>query len=150
MVCMLTLSRHSPIVCGGIGAITPMVGAAILTMVGDGTVGMDRAGASVGADGMQAVGGDTITTTTIIIRDITTAVIGEVITGVAVTGRTMLIQTDALTAQAVPHTRAIEACLPLPVVPLLWIGDRQSVAAVRLLIPVRSVAVLPVHRLPAG
>lgn len=124
-----------------------MVGAVILTMVGDGTVGMDRAGASVGADGMQAVGGDTITT--IIIRDITTAVTGEVITGVAVTGHTMLIQTDALTVQAVPHTRAIEDCLPLPVVPLLWIGDRQSVAAV-LLIPVRSVAVLPVHRLPAG
>lgn len=148
---MLTLSRHSPIVCGGIGAITPMVGAAILTMVGDGTVGMDRAGASVGAAGMQAVGGDIIiTTTTIIIRDITTAVTGEVITGVAVTGRTMLIQTDALTAQAVPHTQAIEDCLPLPVVPLLWIGDRQSVAAVLLLIPVRSVAVLPVHRLPAG
>ena len=116
-------------------------------MVGDGTVGMDRAGASVGADGMQVAGGDTITT--IIIRDITTAVTGEVITGVAVTGRTMLIPTDALTAQAVPHTWAIEDCLPLPVVPLLWIGDRQSVAAV-LLIPVRSVAVLPVHRLPAG
>ena len=33
------LSLHSPTACGGIGAITLMVGAVILTMAGDGTAG---------------------------------------------------------------------------------------------------------------
>ena len=71
MVCMHTLSRHLPIVCGGTGAITLMVGAAILTMAGDGTAGTVRVGVSAGAAGTAVVGGDTIiiTTTTTIILD---------------------------------------------------------------------------------
>ncbi len=81
MVCMHTLSRHLPIVCGGTGAITLMVGAAILTMAGDGTAGTVRVGVSAGAAGTAVVGGDTIiitTTTTIILDGIMEAVaIGE-------------------------------------------------------------------------
>ena len=43
------LSLHSPTACGGIGAITLMVGAVILTMAGDGTAGTVRAGVLAGA-----------------------------------------------------------------------------------------------------
>ena len=75
------LSLHSPTACGGIGAITLMVGAAILTMAGDGTAGTVRVGVSAGAAGTAVVGGDTIiitTTTTIILDGIMEAVaIGE-------------------------------------------------------------------------
>lgn len=75
------LSLHSPTACGGIGAITLMVGAVILTMAGDGTAGTVRVGVSAGAAGTAVVGGDTIiitTTTTIILDGIMEAVaIGE-------------------------------------------------------------------------
>ena len=74
------LSLPSPTACGGIGAITLMVGAAILTMAGDGTAGTVRVGVSAGAAGTAVVGGDTIiiTTTTIILDGIMEAVvIGE-------------------------------------------------------------------------
>ena len=57
-----------------------MVGAAILTMAGDGTAGTVRVGVSAGAAGTAVVGGDTIiiTTTTIILDGIMEAVvIGE-------------------------------------------------------------------------
>ena len=54
------LSLHSPTACGGIGAITLMVGAVILTMAGDGTAGTVRAGALAGAAGTAVAGGDII------------------------------------------------------------------------------------------
>ena len=74
------LSLHSPTACGGIGAITLMVGAAILTMAGDGTAGTVRAGVSVGAAGTAVAGGDTIITITIIPDIIPVAVvIGEAV-----------------------------------------------------------------------
>lgn len=117
MASMPTLSRPIPIVCGGIGVITPTAGVVIPTMVGDGTVGTVRAGASVGAAGTAVDGGDIIII--IIIPDITTAVTGVVITGVAVTGHTMLIPTDAPTVQAVLPTWAIEVCHLQLAVPLL-------------------------------
>ena len=75
------LSLHSPTACGGIGAITLMVGAVILTMAGDGTAGTVRAGALAGAAGTAVVGGDPIiitTTTTLLLDGIMEAVaIGE-------------------------------------------------------------------------
>ena len=102
MACMLTHSLHSPIVCGGIGVITPTVGAAIPTMAGDGTAGTVPVGASDGEAGMQVAGGDTITIIIIIL--IITVVTGVAVTGEAVIGRITLIRTDALTVQTVPHT----------------------------------------------
>ena len=57
---MHMLSLHSPTACGGIGAITLMVGAVILTMAGDGTAGTVRAGALAGAAGTAVAGGDII------------------------------------------------------------------------------------------
>lgn len=48
MVCMPMLSPPSPTACGGIGAITPTVGGAILIMVMAGTAGIARVGASAG------------------------------------------------------------------------------------------------------
>ena len=94
MVCTHMLSRHLPTAYGGIGAITLMVGAVILTMAGDGTVGTVRAGALAGAAGTVVAGtaeagGDTIIT---IIPDIipVAVAIGEV----AVIGE-IPIQTDA-------------------------------------------------------
>lgn len=89
MVCTHMLSRHLPTAYGGIGAITLMVGAVILTMAGDGTVGTVRAGALAGAAGTAVAGGDTIIT---IIPDIipVAVAIGEV----AVIGE-IPIQTDA-------------------------------------------------------
>ena len=76
------LSLHSPTACGGIGAITLMVGAVILTMAGDGTAGTVRAGALAGAAGTAVAGGDIIITITIIPDIIPVAVvIGEAAIG---------------------------------------------------------------------
>lgn len=90
--CMLMHSLLSLTVCGGIGVITPMAGAAILTMVGEvtlliiATVAGELAGAASMAAGIGD--GDTI----IIITIIPVADIGEVATGAEV----VCIQTDAL------------------------------------------------------
>ena len=88
------LSLHSPTACGGIGAITLMVGAVILTMAGDGTAGTVRAGALAGAAGTAVAGGD-ITIT--IIPDIipVAVVIGEAAIG------EMHIPIDVLMVRAV-------------------------------------------------
>ena len=106
------LSLHSPTACGGIGAITLMVGAAILTMAGDGTAGTVRVGVSAGAAGTAVVGGDTIiitTTTTIILDGIMEAVaIGE-----------MHIPIDVLTVRAVLLMPETEYRPLLPAVLLL-------------------------------
>lgn len=78
MACMPTHSLPSATACGGIGAITLMAGADILTMVGDGTAGTVRAGDSAGAGeaGTAVAGGDTIIITTIIPDIILVAAIG--------------------------------------------------------------------------
>lgn len=69
MACMLTHSLPLATVCGGIGAITPMAGVAILTLAGAGTIGMAQIGDTTGAGeagtavvGTAAAGGDTIIT----------------------------------------------------------------------------------------
>lgn len=92
------LSLHSPTACGGIGAITLMVGAVILTMAGDGTAGTVRAGALAGAAGTAVAGGDIIIIITItIIPDIipVAVVIGEAAIG------EMHIPIDVLMVRAV-------------------------------------------------
>ena len=76
MACMPTHFLPSATACGGIGAITLMVGAVILTMAGDGTAGTVRAGALAGAAGTAVAGGDTIIITTIIPDIILVAAIG--------------------------------------------------------------------------
>lgn len=97
MECMLMLSQLSLTVCGGIGVITPMAGAAILTMVGEVTLLIiaTAAGALAGAASM-AVGigdGGTITIITIpAVAGIPVVDTGEVATGVEV----VCIQTDVL------------------------------------------------------
>ena len=98
MECMLMLSQLSLTVCGGIGVITPMAGAAILTMVGAVTLLIiaTAAGALAGAASM-AVGigdGDTITIIIIIpaVAGIPVADTGEVATGAEV----VCTQTDVL------------------------------------------------------
>ena len=97
------LSLHSPTACGGIGAITLMVGAAILTMAGDGTAGTVRAGALAGAAGTAVAGGDIIITITII-----PDIIPVADTGVGGITRAIRIPTVVLQEQAV-----IEILLPL-------------------------------------
>lgn len=88
------LSLHSPTACGGIGAITLMVGAVILTMAGDGTAGTVRAGALAGAAGTAVAGGD-----------ITITIIPDIIpvedTGVGDIGHVIRIRTVVLREQAV-------------------------------------------------
>ena len=92
---MPTHSPLSPTVCGGIGAITLMDGVGeLLTTVGAGTVGMARAGVSVGAAGMAAAGGDTITILTIIPDGIPVADTGGMVIG------EMPIPTDVLIVRA--------------------------------------------------
>lgn len=79
MACMPMLSRLLLIVYGGIGDTIPMVGGAVIpTMVGDGTAGTVRAGASAGVAGTVAVGGaiTIITTIPIITVGIMEAAIG--------------------------------------------------------------------------
>lgn len=110
MACMHTLFRHSPILCGGTGAITLLVGAAILTMVGDGTAGTVRAGVSAGAAGTAVAGGDTITTITTIIP------VGITDTGEVADIGEMPIPIGALTVRAVLLMPETECHLPLPVV----------------------------------
>lgn len=90
------LSLHSPTACGGIGAITLMVGAAILTMAGDGTAGTVRAGALAGAAGTAVAGGDIIITITII-----PDIIPVEDTGVGDIGHVIRIHTVVLREQAV-------------------------------------------------
>lgn len=90
------LSLHSPTACGGIGAITLMVGAAILTMAGDGTAGTVRAGALAGAAGTAVAGGDIIITITII-----PDIIPVEDTGVGDIGHVIRIRTVVLREQAV-------------------------------------------------
>ena len=106
------LSLHSPTACGGIGAITLMVGAVILTMAGDGTVGTVRAGALAGAAGTAVAGGDTIIT---IIPDIipVAVVIGEAAIG------EMHIPIDVLMVRAVLLMPETEYRPLLPAVLLL-------------------------------
>ena len=100
--------------CGGIGAITLMVGAVILTMAGDGTAGTVRAGALAGAAGTAVAGGDIIITITIIPDIIPVAVvIGEAAIG------EMHIPIDVLMVRAVLHMPETEYRLPLPAVLLL-------------------------------
>ena len=109
------LSLHSPTACGGIGAITLMVGAVILTMAGDGTAGTVRAGALAGAAGTAVAGGDTIITITIIPDIIPVAVV----IGEAVAIGEMHIPIDVLMVRAVLHMPETEYRLPLPAVLLL-------------------------------
>ena len=102
------LSLHSPTACGGIGAITLMVGAAILTMAGDGTAGL------AGAAGTAVAGGDIIITITIIPDIIPVAVvIGEVAIG------EMHIPIDVLMVRAVLLMPETEYRPLLPAVLLL-------------------------------
>ena len=110
------LSLHSPTACGGIGAITLMVGAAILTMAGDGTAGTVRAGALAGAAGTAVAGGDIIIIITItIIPDIipVAVVIGEAAIG------EMHIPIDVLMVRAVLLMPETEYRPLLPAVLLL-------------------------------
>lgn len=112
------LSLHSPTACGGIGAITLMVGAAILTMAGDGTAGTVRAGALAGAlagaAGTAVAGGDIIITITIIPDIIPVAVvIGEAAIG------EMHIPIDVLMVRAVLLMPETEYRPLLPAVLLL-------------------------------
>lgn len=110
------LSLHSPIACGGIGAITLMVGAVILTMAGDGTAGTVRAGALAGAAGTAVAGGDIIIIITItIIPDIipVAVVIGEAAIG------EMHIPIDVLMVRAVLLMPETEYRPLLPAVLLL-------------------------------
>ena len=106
------LSLHSPTACGGIGAITLMVGAVILTMAGDGTAGTVRAGALAGPAGTAVAGGD-ITIT--IIPDIipVAVVIGEAAIG------EMHIPIDVLMVRAVLLMPETEYRPLLPAVLLL-------------------------------
>ena len=103
-----------------------MVGAAILTMAGDGTAGTVRVGVSAGAAGTAVVGGDTIiitTTTTIILDGIMEAVaIGE-----------MHIPIDVLTVRAVLLMPETEYRPLLPAVLLLYVYllSLSSISAVR-------------------
>ena len=111
---MHILSLHSPTACGGIGAITLMVGAVILTMAGDGTAGTVRAGALAGAAGTAVAGGDIIITITIIPDIIPVAVvIGEVAIG------EMHIPIDVLMVRAVLLMPETEYRPLLPAVLLL-------------------------------
>lgn len=115
MACTHTLSPHSPTACGGIGAITHTVGAAILTMAGDGTAGTVRAGASAGVAGTvagTAAGGDTITTITPIIPVGTMAAV----TGVVAPIGEMPIPTGVLTGRAALLMPEAECHLLLPAV----------------------------------
>lgn len=110
------LSLHSPTACGGIGAITLMVGAVILTMAGDGTAGTVRAGALAGAAGTAVAGGDIIIIITItIIPDIipVAVVIGEAAIG------EMHIPIDVLMVRAVLLMPETEYRPLLPAVLLL-------------------------------
>ena len=109
------LSLHSPIACGGIGAITLMVGAVILTMAGDGTAGTVRAGALAGAAGTAVAGGDIIIITITIIPDIipVAVVIGEAAIG------EMHIPIDVLMVRAVLLMPETEYRPLLPAVLLL-------------------------------
>ena len=110
------LSLHSPIACGGIGAITLMVGAVILTMAGDGTAGTVRAGGLAGAAGTAVGGGDIISIITItIIPDIipVAVVIGEAAIG------EMHIPIDVLMVRAVLLMPETEYRPLLPAVLLL-------------------------------
>ena len=109
------LSLHSPIACGGIGAITLMVGAVILTMAGDGTAGTVRAGALAGAAGTAVAGGDIIIITISIIPDIipVAVVIGEAAIG------EMHIPIDVLMVRAVLLMPETEYRPLLPAVLLL-------------------------------
>ena len=98
----------------GIGAITLMVGAAILTMAGDGTAGTVRAGALAGAAGTAVAGGDIIITITIIPDIIPVAVvIGEAAIG------EMHIPIDVLMVRAVLLMPETEYRPLLPAVLLL-------------------------------
>ena len=106
------LSLHSPTACGGIGAITLMVGAVILTMAGDGTAGTVRAGALAGAAGTAVAGGDiTISIVPDIIR--VAVVIGEAAIG------EMHIPIDVLMVRAVLLMPETEYRPLLPAVLLL-------------------------------
>ena len=109
------LSLHSPIACGGIGAITLMVGAVILTMAGDGTAGTVRAGALAGAAGTAVAGGDIIIIIISIIPDIipVAVVIGEAAIG------EMHIPIDVLMVRAVLLMPETEYRPLLPAVLLL-------------------------------
>ena len=112
---MHMLSLHSPTACGGIGAITLMVGAVILTMAGDGTAGTVRAGALAGAAGTVVAGGDTIITITIIPDIIPVAVV----IGEAVAIGEMHIPIDVLMVRAVLLMPETEYRPLLPAVLLL-------------------------------
>lgn len=103
MECMLTHSPLSPIVCGGIGVITPTAGVAIPIMVGEVTrLTMPAAGASAGADSMEAGVGD-ITIITIMEAGIPVAD-----TGVEATGEEVVyIQTDVPMATVQPLTSVV-------------------------------------------
>ena len=103
MECMLMLSLLSLTVCGGIGVITPMAGAAIVSMVGEVThlIIVTAAGPMVGAASTVAgVGdGDTITIITILEAVGIPAVdTGEVAIGIAVA----YIQTDVMMEHVIP------------------------------------------------
>ena len=110
--CMHTFFPLTRTACGGIGAITLMVGAVILTMAGDGTAGTVRAGALAGAAGTAVAGGD-ITIT--IIPDIipVAVVIGEAAIG------EMHIPIDVLMVRAVLLMPETEYRPLLPAVLLL-------------------------------
>mgnify|MGYP000414652836 CR=1 FL=1 len=100
--------------CGGIGAITLMVGAVILTMAGDGTAGTVRAGALAWGGWYGGAGGDIIITITIIPDIIPVAVvIGEAAIG------EMHIPIDVLMVRAVLLMPETEYRPLLPAVLLL-------------------------------
>ena len=106
------LSLHSPTACGGIGAITLMVGAVILTMAGDGTAGTVRAGALAGAAG-----------TAVAVVDITITIIPDIIPVAVVIGEAaigeMHIPIDVLMVRAVLLMPETEYRPLLPAVLLL-------------------------------
>lgn len=108
MACTHTLSPLSPTACGGTGVITPTAGAAIPIMAGDGTAGTVRAGASAGAAGMAAAGGDTITIIITIIPIITDGIMAVADTGVVAAIGEILIRTGVRSASL-----AETGCLPM-------------------------------------
>lgn len=115
---MASMHTHSPpsaTACGGIGDIIPTDGEAILTTVGDGTVGTAQAGVSAGAAGTAVAGGVIIIITTIPTMAGTEAIGAtdtEVIGGMALIGPTP-IQTDARSEVRVEtESRLMEEALP--------------------------------------
>ena len=131
---MLMHSQRLAIVYGGIGAITPTDGVAILIMEMVGTTGMVLAGASVGAAGTAVAGmdGDTIITTIIIpaVAGILVVDTGEAVVTGAIPIRTVAQYQEMVMVGLQQYVEAEHRQLPVAVQDLLFVQDLQHIEEV--------------------